>query len=225
MTIVGTDRTGWRIARYVGALLAGAVLLAGCALVDDARREFGSDPEAGSAPRPAVSTTGPAPRPAASTPPTPSRTPPTVAPGVCPPSGVLVRMGEVDAAMGLRAAGIELVNCGTVPVTVNGYPDVRVLDDGGAALPVAVVHGSGGIALLPNFDTPPAPVTAAPGARLVAGLLWRNRVDMGGDVVKGTYLEIVPAPGREPQTIHPDGPIDLGTTGRLGVSAWSAPQR
>jgi hypothetical protein len=68
-------------------------------------------------------------------------------------------------------------------------------------------------------------VTAAPGARLVAGLLWRNRVDMGGGVVKGTYLEVVPAPGQASQTIRPDGPIDLGTTGRLGVSAWSAPQR
>jgi hypothetical protein len=131
-------------------------------------------------------------------------------------------MGEVDAAMGLRAAGIELVNCGAVPVTMNGYPDVRVLDDDRAPLPVAVVHGSAGIALIPNFDTPPAPVTAAPGARLVAGLLWRNRVDMGGDVVKGTYLEIVPAPGQPAQTIRPDGPIDLGTTGRLGVTAWAA---
>ncbi|GAA0924912.1 DUF4232 domain-containing protein [Virgisporangium aurantiacum] len=225
MTIVGTDRRGRRVARSVGALLVSAGLLAGCALVDDARREFGSDtdPEAGSAPRPAVSTTGSRSRPSAN--PTPSWSPSTAAPGVCPPSGVLVRMGEVDAAMGLRAAGIELVNCGSVPVTLNGYPDVRVLDVGGAALPVAVVHGSADIALLPNFDTPPAPVTAAPGARLVAGLLWRNRVDMGGDVVKGTYLEIVPAPGQPAQTIRPDGPIDLGTTGRLGVSAWTAPQR
>ena len=221
MTIGGTNRRGWRVARYGGALLVSAVLLAGCALVDDARREFGSDPEPGSAPRPAASPTGSAPRPTVSTKPTPSM----AAPGVCPPSGVLVRRGEVDAAMGVRAAGIELVNCGSVPVTVNGYPDVRVLDDGGAALPVAVVHGSADIASLPNFDTPPAPVTAAPGARLVAGLLWRNRVDMGGDVVKGTYLEIVPAPGQAPQTIRPDGPIDLGTTGRLGVSAWTAPQR
>jgi hypothetical protein len=208
-------------------LLAGAVLLAGCALVDDARREFGSDPgrrsgaDPGTEPGAEPGTkpdTGP--RAGASASPTP-----TDDPDACPPSGMRVRLGEVDAAMGLRAAGLELVNCGSVPVTLNGYPDIRVLDDDRAPLPVTVVHGSTDIASIPGFDTPPAPVTAAPGARLVAGLVWRNRVDMVGEVVKGAYLEIVPAPGRPAQTIRPDGPIDLGTTGRLGVTAWGMPTR
>jgi hypothetical protein len=34
----------------------------------------------------------------------------------------------VDAAMGLRALGILLINCGTRDYTAGGYPVVRVLD-------------------------------------------------------------------------------------------------
>ena len=198
--------------RFLGVLLASAVLLAGCALVDDARREFGGEPER-RAGRPPTATGSPV----------PSTSPPGSggAPGVCPPSGVLVRTGEVDAAMGLRAMGIELVNCGTAPFSVNGYPEVRLLDDDRQPLPVTVGRGSSGIATLDSFDLPPAPATAAPGERLVAGLVWRNKVaDMTTDPVSGTYLEVVPAPGLSPQVVRPDGPIDLGTTGRLGVAPW-----
>jgi hypothetical protein len=230
-------RPGRRAARYLGALLACAVLLAGCALVDDARREFGSEPdrETGSAARPEADPTAGDPPPLPGGPygngePSgePSSQPsgqPSGLSGGCPPSGVLVRTGEVDAAMGLRAMGIELVNCGSVPFTVNGYPGVRVLDDARAPLPVTVGQGSSGVAAIDGFDTPPAPVTAAPGERLVAGLVWRNRVDMAVEPVNGTYLEIVPAPGQPPQTVRPEGRIDLGTTGRMGVTAWSAARR
>jgi hypothetical protein len=207
--------TAARTTRYLGALLAGTVLLAGCALVDDARREFGSA-ETGPAPRPAVSTG------------TPAAAQPTASPsesGGCPSSGVLVRTGPVDAAMGLRAMRIELVNCGTVPVTVNGYPGVRLLDEDRAPLPVTVLQGSSAVASIDSFDTPPAPVTAAPGESLVAGLVWRNTVDSVAGPVNGTYLEIVPVPGQPPQTVRPEGPVDVGTTGRMGVTAWGAPKR
>jgi hypothetical protein len=134
---------------------------------------------------------------------------------------MLVRTGAVDAAMGLRAMGIELVNCGSAPFTMNGHPDVRLLGDDRRPLPVTVGRGSSGIATLDSFDAPPTPVTAAPGERLVAGLVWRNKVtDMTTDPVSGTYLEVVPAPGQPPQVVRPEGPIDLGTTGRLGVAPW-----
>jgi hypothetical protein len=216
--------TARRVVRHLGALLATGVFLAGCALVDDARREFGSDPgpEAAPAARPAATTVPGSPV-ASDTPPLSGTPYGTGTPAACPPSGVLVQAGAVDAAMGLRAMGIELVNCGSVPFSVNGYPQVRVLDDTRAPLPVTVIQGSSGIAVIDGFDTPPAPVTAAPGQRLVAGLVWRNRVtDTTVDPVKGTYLEIVPTPGQLPQTVRPDGSIDLGTTGQLGVTAWGA---
>lgn len=197
------------VTRRIGVLLASAVLLAGCALVDDARREFEPEPETRSTARPEAS-------------PDPVTAHSTAAgePGGCPPSGMLVQTGPTDAAMGLRAMGIELVNCGSVPFTVNGYPAIRVLDDDRAPLPVTVLQGSSAVASIDGFDTPPAPVTAAPGERLVAGLVWRNTVEMGTGPVNATYLEIVPAPGQPPQTVRPDHRMDLGTTGRLGVTAW-----
>lgn len=40
----------------------------------------------------------------------------------------MVRSGNVESAMGLRALGIQLVNCGTRPYSVQGPPVVRVLD-------------------------------------------------------------------------------------------------
>lgn len=209
--------TGRPVARYLGALVASAALLAGCALVDDARREF--EPEEASTPRPAGTAPPRSPSPSSS-PSAPSA--PTVgdAAGGCPPSGTLVRAGTGDAAMGLRAMSIELVNCGPVPVTLNGYPDLRILDEDRAPLPVAVIQGSSAVALIDGFDTPPAPVTAMPGERLAAGLVWRNTVDTVSDPVNGTYLEVVPAPGQPPQIVRPDGRIDVGTTGRVGITAW-----
>jgi hypothetical protein len=44
----------------------------------------------------------------------------------CPEQGVVVAAGASDAAMGLRVQSIEIVNCGTVPFTVNGYPGLSV---------------------------------------------------------------------------------------------------
>jgi hypothetical protein len=205
-----------RVTGYLATLVASALLLAGCALVDDAHREFGSAAD----PQPGPRTTSPTSSPTRS----PATVEPSGTPGACPPSGMLVRLGGHDAAMGLRVLGIELVNCGSVPITLNGYPEVRILDDDRALLPVTVIRGSTAVASIDNFDTPPAPVTAAPGGRLVAGLVWRNRVE-AGEVVTGTYLEIVPAPGQPAQTVRPEGRIDLGTTGRLGVTAWGPPKR
>jgi hypothetical protein len=220
-----------RLTRSFGVLTGAVLLLAGCALVDDARREAGSDPDRRAGPR-AGST---APRPPATSPPPagpyrsgePGGAPDgSGGPQGCPSSGVLVRPGTSDAAMGLRVMGIELVNCGTVPYTVNGYPGVRLLDENWAPLPVAVIHGSAGVAVLDNFDTPPAPVTAAPGERLSFGLVWRNTVaDTTIDPVNAIYLEVVPAPGQVPQTVRPEGRLDLGTTGRLGITAWRRASR
>jgi hypothetical protein len=194
--------------RFLGVPLA-VVLLAGCALVDDARREFGPD----QGPTAAPSVPGPSPVAPSS---------PTAEPsGGCPPSGVLVRPGRADAAMGLRAMGVYLVNCGTVPYAVNGYPEVRLLDGDRQPLPVTINLGTSGVATIDNFDTLPGPVTAAPGQQLAFGMVWRNTVtDTTTGPVNGVYLEVTPAPGQPAQTVRPEGRIDVGTTGRIGITAW-----
>jgi hypothetical protein len=41
----------------------------------------------------------------------------------------------------------------------------------------------------------------------------------------GTYLEVAPEAGECPQIVTPESSIDLGNTGKLGVSAWTRPNR
>src|SRR5690349_15614194 len=86
------------------------VLLAGC----------GTTPATSDVARPGVTDAAPTP--------TPSASPPPEAGPQCLEPGVELTVGEVDAAMGLRAVGITLRNCGTGTYTVNGYPVVDVLD-------------------------------------------------------------------------------------------------
>ncbi|WP_432253935.1 DUF4232 domain-containing protein [Streptomyces sp. HNM1019] len=168
-------------------------------------------------------------RPAAPTA-SPHTTVPT-APAACPDSGVLLRAAEADAAMGLRVQRIELVNCGTRAYTVNGHPSVQVLDEDLEPLEVTVSHGASAIATLDGFETATGPVRLKPGERSVARLAWRNLVtDVTRPAADGRYLRIVPngednaggnGSGGGAQTV-PDH-IDLGTTGKLGVSAWDRP--
>ncbi|MFB7666644.1 DUF4232 domain-containing protein [Kitasatospora sp. NPDC056138] len=141
----------------------------------------------------------------------------------CPASGVVLRAGEPDAAMGLRAMTVELTNCGTRPYALNGYPTVRVLDDRREPFDIAVSHGASAIAVIDRFDAGPTPLTLKPGERAVFGLTWRNTVtDVNSAPVNGSYLEITPRPGDRAQSIAIL--IDLGTTGKLGISAWSSPR-
>jgi hypothetical protein len=148
----------------------------------------------------------------------PRRVPPVDHPA-CPASGLLLRVGEVSGAMGLRALGIELVNCGTRPYAVQGYPDVRILDVDGRPLDLQVFHGGSAIAAVESVDAPPLPVTVKPGASAWATVLWRTTARDGVD------LQVAPLPGRPWLTVRPGGGIDLGDTGRLGVGPWTAPGR
>ncbi|GAA5202268.1 hypothetical protein GCM10023322_83880 [Rugosimonospora acidiphila] len=148
---------------------------------------------------------------------------PTATATDCPGSGLAVTAGVPDAAMGLRALAIDLTNCGSRPYTVNGYPTVRVLDDGRKPLDVRTSHGASAITTDNGITASPAPVTLAPGQRATATLVWRNLVtDATVVATRGTYLEIVPAPGEPAQTVAPHDGIDLGNTGMLGVGAWAA---
>lgn len=131
--------------------------------------------------------------------------------------------------MGLRVVNLDLENCGEDPVTVEGYPDLRVLGADGEELAVRIGQGSSGIADVPGFDNPPVPVILRPGDEALSGLMWKNtNDDPSVEPLVGTHLEIRPAPGWAWQDVKPGTTghietlhIDLGTTGALGVRAWT----
>ncbi|MFJ6212325.1 DUF4232 domain-containing protein [Streptomyces sp. NPDC092296] len=139
--------------------------------------------------------------------------------GRCPASGVRVTADDGDAAMGLRVVGLHLVNCGTRPYAVNGYPLLGPLDEERKPVSgVRVLHGSGGIATVTGFDTPPRPVTLKPGEAASARLLWRNTTEAGLPPVNAPYVRVRAKAGAQPVMVTPE--LDLGTTGKLGVSPW-----
>ncbi|MFJ9242031.1 DUF4232 domain-containing protein [Streptomyces sp. NPDC101776] len=142
---------------------------------------------------------------------------------ICPDEGIRVTAGPVNPALGLRAMDLTLENCGTRAYRVQGYPEIRLLDrDQRSLTGVTVVHGSGGIATVTGFDDPPDTVTLAPGERASAGLLWRNTVSGLGGAALVPYLTVAAQAGSLPVLLTPDGGLDLGTTGRLGVGPWRA---
>jgi uncharacterized protein DUF4232 len=135
-------------------------------------------------------------------------------------------VASTEAAMGLRVLTVEMVNCGTTPYVVNGYPALRLFDEDHEPIDVAVGQGSASIASVPDFDHPPTEVVLQPGEKAWSGLLWRNLVtDSTVKASTAAYLEVAPAPGRPWQDVplvwRGDATdIDLGNTGRLGVEAW-----
>ncbi|MEV4640581.1 DUF4232 domain-containing protein [Actinoplanes sp. NPDC049548] len=140
----------------------------------------------------------------------------------CPPEGVRLGVGEGDAAMGLRVLSITLVNCGSRTYRLNGYPAVRCLDELRAALKVRVLHGVKQIVGtdLP-WDGPPEPVVLRPGQSAGTGVAWRNTYDdIRKPPVTVRFLDIAPVAGRPSQVVGPEGGLDLGSTGRIAVSAW-----
>ncbi|MGX7826424.1 DUF4232 domain-containing protein [Actinokineospora sp. 24-640] len=154
--------------------------------------------------------------------PPPPAPPPTSTATDCPESGAVISVGEVDSAMGLRALGILVTNCGTDDYTVNGYPAVQVLDADRQPLDVTVGNGSAPVSSPDSYDVPPRPVTLRPGEHATARVLWRNTVtDPTVPATEGHYLGIAPMPGESPQIVAPGGGIDLGTTGRLAVNPWA----
>ncbi|MCX4389190.1 DUF4232 domain-containing protein [Micromonospora peucetia] len=204
-------------ARAVGLAVAGLVLLGACSPATDL-------PSA--APTPPAPTTPAAPTPANPAPdaPRPAAPPTAAASGTtpttdCPKSGVRISSPGVSAAMGLRALSLELVNCGKKPYPLDGYPALRLLDGDGNPIPVQVIEGAKGITS--GFDAPPRPLTLRPGERAGAAVLWRNLVtDSTVVATNGEGLEVAAATGQPAQAVETNGPIDLGNTGRLGVSAW-----
>ncbi|MFJ3723197.1 DUF4232 domain-containing protein [Streptomyces sp. NPDC090045] len=142
----------------------------------------------------------------------------------CPEGGVRLAEGEGNAAMGLRAADFQLVNCGSAAYVLEGYPEIRLLDGEGRPLQVDIGHGTNGVtSSAADGDSPLQRVTLQPGQAATTGLLWRNLVtDSTVPAVEGRVLELVPKPGASRLTLRLNKPVDLGDTGKLGLSAWSA---
>ncbi|WP_344859235.1 DUF4232 domain-containing protein [Planomonospora alba] len=210
----GSRRVRTACAGALAAGVLGAVLTA-CAAPPQAALPGGT--ALPSRPLPAAASTAHSPLPAL-----PGHAPAPAA--RCTGRDVAVTVGGTDAAMGLRALSVELVNCGTRPYRLNGYPVLQVLDGERRPLDVEVAEGSSSIALIDGFDAPPRPLTLAPGETAVAGLVWRNTL-LGSTAppARGAYLRIAPAEGRAAHTVRRT--VDLGTTGRLGVTAWHRPRR
>ncbi|WP_327399456.1 DUF4232 domain-containing protein [Streptomyces sp. NBC_01288] len=140
---------------------------------------------------------------------------------ICPEEGIRVTAGPVNPALGLHAMDLTLENCGTRAYRVEGYPEVRLLDrDQQHVTGVSVIHGSAGIATVTGFDEPPSAVTLAPGETASAGLLWRNTTTGFGGAAYVHCLTVAARSGSLPLLLTPDGGLDLGTTGRLGVGPW-----
>ncbi|MEV5826772.1 DUF4232 domain-containing protein [Spirillospora sp. NPDC052242] len=194
----------------VGAALAVlGPLAAGCG------SEVHTPPAAGAAPVPEPGASAP---PGSATPPvSPMPTPrgPRTARTECAPDGVRLEALEPDAAMGLRGMRVTLVNCGDAPRRLNGYPALRVLDGAFKPFEVRVVEGTNTVP-----DPGPQAITVRPGASASAVVVWRNTVTHGTNV-NGTFLEVGPGGGIRPASLRVPGGIDLGTTGRLEVTAWS----
>jgi len=158
--------------------------------------------------------------------------PPTVPEVECSDAGIGISAAGTEAAMGLRTLSIELVNCGTSPYTVRGYPSVRLFDEALEPIDVNAAPGTNGVAMLPEFDAPPREITLQPGEKAVSGLLWRNLVtDATVKATTAFHLDAAVAQGKPWQQVPlivPDEingtrtvEIDLGNTGKLGVQAWT----
>jgi hypothetical protein len=130
----------------------------------------------------------------------------------CPETGFHVTVTQGSAAMGIRSVGIELVNCGTEDIAINGYPVIGI-----PGVEIDVREGSDTLQ-----DPGPTPLTLAPGDTVSAGMLWRNRVESAdeGDVVNATEINVGYAEGSPMETVTPESPIDLGTTREIEVTAW-----
>jgi hypothetical protein len=212
--------------RPVVVLAAVGLLASGCGLSEELERERdpgrtapadnGRSDARGSGPTPTVPVS-PTEMPVETGPPEV----PDVASPSCPASGVRIESGVVDAAMGLRAMGVTLTNCGKDAYRLKGYPKLRVLDEYREPLDVQILEGTAPIMTRDDDPGPHHTVSLKRGEKAYTVLVWRNTVtDTTTTAVSGTYLKVTPAPGTRPGTVTPEGRIDLGNTGRIGTTAW-----
>ncbi|MEV0410897.1 DUF4232 domain-containing protein [Streptomyces sp. NPDC050448] len=199
--------TRWVAGVVGGALVAGVVV--------------GCDTPPAPEPAPGPTRVGAAPRavspPAATAP----------AQEACPEGGVHLREGAGDAAMGLRVADIQLVNCGTQPYVLEGYPEIRLLDKKRTPVEVTVVHGADAITSGPTgADGAPQRVELQPGQAATVALVWRNLVtDATVPAAEGWVVDVTPRAGAPRVMLELGHSVDLGNTGKLGIGPWKAVTR
>ncbi|WP_329212292.1 DUF4232 domain-containing protein [Streptomyces sp. NBC_00683] len=200
-------------------IMAGALALPGCSgfLVPAGEGEPGRTPSASSTER--AQTGGvraePLPAPSVSADAPAQGAPSTDAPTAdCPASGVRVDVGPVQTAMFHRAVTLTLVNCGTKPYSVNGYPSVRALGEDGERIPVPVNAGG---SMFGN-DQGAKGVTLKPGGTVRSVLAWVSTKE-GGDLIEGDALEIAPAPDTGARVFPLEG-HDLRLMDELNTTAW-----
>lgn len=205
--------------RYVAVLSAVALLATGCGLSEELERERDPGRTSSAGGGSSAATVPAAPPTEAPVETAPPEVPQAATPSACPSSGVRIESGAVESAMGLRAMGVTLTNCGKRVHRLNGYPKLRVLDEHREPLDVQILEGPQPVTQLD--DPGPHPVALQPGEAARTSLVWRNTVtDTTTTAVSGTYLEVTPSPGARPGTVTPEGRIDLGNTGRIGTTAW-----
>ncbi|GAA2303896.1 DUF4232 domain-containing protein [Streptomyces kunmingensis] len=141
--------------------------------------------------------------------------------GPCPDSGMRVTAGDTNAAMGLRALTVTLDNCGEATFELYGYPRLDLKgEDGTPVEGVRVLEGTGEITT-GQPDSGPARITVGPGEAAHTVLVWRNTYDdTRHPPVTVDRFTVDPRLGRGTPTVRPDAPLDLGSTGRLGTTAW-----
>ncbi|MFJ9739092.1 DUF4232 domain-containing protein [Streptomyces sp. NPDC101166] len=141
--------------------------------------------------------------------------------GDCPASGTRLWADEGDAAMGLRVVGLHVEYCGKGEYTVEGYPLLELLDDDREPVDgVKILKGSKEITTGLGDDEAPRPVTLKSGETAIARLVWRNTTGFGTPV-NVPYVRVRAKAGAAPVTVTPR--LDLGTTGKLGVTPWQRP--
>ncbi|WP_328493064.1 DUF4232 domain-containing protein [Streptomyces sp. NBC_00414] len=206
----------FRSTALVCLLVLGA---SGCGLSAELDRE--SNPERTHSSSPSLTVVPPTltltPTPTAVTP-EPSPPAPALQAEGCPKSGLRFTADEGDAAMGLRAMGLDVTNCGDSPHKLNGYPAVTVLDGSGEPFPgVRTVEGTDQVFMAPE-DPGPRSLTLAPGDSAHASLYWRmHNTD-------GVYLRVAPKKGDDTVTVQPPYPLDIGPENILGTTAWQPSQ-
>ncbi|QOV37986.1 DUF4232 domain-containing protein [Streptomyces ferrugineus] len=138
--------------------------------------------------------------------------------GPCPESGVHLYADKGDAAMGLRAVGLHLINCGTGTYRLNGYPKLELQDeDHDTVAGVRILQGTDRISTGVAGSAGPRPVVLRPGEAARTTLAWRNTTQ-AGDPVNAPYVRVWAKPDADPVMVVPE--LDLGTTGKLGVGPW-----
>ena len=140
-------------------------------------------------------------------------------------AGVRFTSNYTEAASGLRVMSVEVANCGTEALQLNGYPQVSLFDAERLPLDVAILQGTGGITVLDGFDDPPQPITVQPGESAASAFVWRNTNTSLEPPQVAKHVELATAPGAVQQPLIAVAPqrsihIDLGSTGRMGVRAW-----